>query len=367
LDAEFLARAEAMFLDAATDPDAWQAALDAVAVKTNSLGAALVTIEGRGPFVLPTQDVGELAERYVKDGWYQRDFRYAGIPRLKEHGLFVDQDIVKPDEMDKMAYYADFLQPMGVGWSACLRVDPSIDDLWCLAFHRSMADGPYQKEEQDSILRLRRMVSRAAALARQLEFIRLDGAMDVAGGIAGACMFIDRFGRAVRLNQAAEAMVGRCFSLREGRIDFAHASNLALRRHIDAAIWPDLAADAAAHRPVVVPQPGGRPLIFQALRLRGRSLGLFAPAHAMLLVTDLNDKTAPQVDLLQTVFKLTVAEARLCNALLQQFSLVDAAAYLNCSHETVRTQLKAIFAKTGTRTQVQLVELLGRLHTGFGA
>jgi DNA-binding CsgD family transcriptional regulator/PAS domain-containing protein len=361
MDADFLARAEAMFMDAATDPDAWQAALDAVAEKSDSRGAVLLTVEGCGPFVLPTQGLGELAERYVKDGWYQHDFRRTGLPQMKQRGIMVDQDFVRPDEMNRLEFYADFLRPLGFGWFAGLKVETG-DDLWCLTLQRGMAEGAYEAEEQESLLRLGGIVSRAATLARRLEFVRLDGAMDAAEALAGAVMFIDRFGKIVRLNQRAEAMVGRNFMIRQGRIRFAEASSDALQRHIDAVIWPDLSPTASAHLPVVVPQPNARPLIFQALRLRGRSQGFFSPAYAMLLVTDLNDKSTPPVDHLQTIFGLTPAEARLSHALLQQRSLADAAAHLNCTYETVRTQIKAIFAKTGTRNQAQLLDLLGRIR-----
>lgn len=347
-------------MDAATDPDAWQSALDAVAEKSGSDGAVLLAIEGRGPAVLPTQSMGEAAERYMKDGWHQRDFRYAGIPLMKQHGIFVDQDIIDPANMRRLDYYADFLEPMGLGWGAGLKVETG-EDIWCLTFQRSMAKGAYQPEEQASLLRLGRIVSRAAALARRLEFVRLDGAMDIAGALTGAIMFINSVGKVVRLNRRAEAMVGHNFMIRQGCIRFAGTSSDALQRHIDAAIWPDLSPIASAHLPVVVSQPNGRPLVFQALRLRGRSLGFFAPAYAMLLVTDLSDKSVPPVDHLQTIFQLTAAEARLATALLQHFSLVEAAAYLNSTHETVRSHIKSIFAKTGTRTQAQLVDLLGRI------
>lgn len=361
MDTDFLARAEALFLDAATDPCAWQTALDCVAQESGSRGAALLTVEGRGPFILPTAAMGEVAERYVKEGWHERDFRYAGIPRMKRKGIFVDQHIVDPEEMGRIAYYADFLQPMGFGWFAGLKVETG-DDLWCLTLQRGTAGGPYLEAEQESLVRLGRIVSRAATLARQLEFARLEGAVDMASAFRDACMFVDRFGRVVKLNPRAEAMVGKQFQLHDGRVTFAHRSSAALQRHIDAAIWPELAPDAAAHLPVCVPQPEARPLIFQAIRLRGPSHGFFSPAYALLVIKDLNDRTTPDVAHLQAAFGLTAAEARLANALVLEFSLVDAAAYLNSSHETVRTQLKTVFAKTGTRTQAQLVDLLGRMR-----
>jgi len=361
MDVDFLNRAEAMFMDAATDPDAWQAALDMVAEKSGSRGAVILTVEGTGPFILPTQDLGELAEHYVKRGWHQHDFRRAGLPLMKHRGIMVDQDFVRPEEMNRIGFYADFLQPLGFGWFAGLKVQTG-DDLWCLTLQRGMAAGAYQAEEQERLLRLSHIVSRAATLARRLEFVRLDGAMGAADTLAGAVMFLDRFGKVVKLNQRAEAMVGRNFMIRQGRIRFAETSSDALQKHIDAVTWPDLSPVASAHLPVVVPQPNRRPLVFQALRLRGRSQGFFSPAYVMLLVTDLNDKSAPPVDHLQTIFRLTPAEARLANALLQQLSLADAAVHLNCTYETVRTQIKGIFAKTGTGNQAQLIDLLSRIR-----
>ena len=356
---ETLLRAETMLLDAATDPGAWQVALDMVARETRSKGAAILTVEGRGPFVLSTEGMGELSERYVKDGWHQRDFRYAGVPIMKQRGIMTDQDIVSPDRMGRMDYYADFLRPMGFGWFAGLRVTTG-DDLWCLTFQRGEDVGAYLAEDQLRLARLGDVASRAAAITRRLEFAKLDGAVDAANAMTGACLFIDRFCRVVRMTDAAERMVGKVFQIQQGHIRLPH-SNAVLDRHLAASIWPDLAADAAALRPVTISRPGERPLIFHSIRLRGNALGFFAPAFAMLTVTDLNGKTTLPIDHLQAIFQLTTTEARLANALLQQFSLVDAASYLNCAHETVRTQVKAIFAKTGTRNQAELIDLLGRL------
>lgn len=357
---ETLLRAETMLLDAATDPDAWQAALELVARATRSKGAAILTVEGRGPFVLSTEGMGELSERYVKDGWHQRDFRYAGVPLMKQRGVMVDQDIVAPDRMARMDYYAGFLRPMGFGWFAGLRVTTG-DDLWCLTFQRGEDVGAYLADDQRRLARLGDVASRAATIARRLEFVRLDGAVDAVNAMSGACLFIDRFCRVIRMTDAAERMAGTVFQIKHGHIRVPHG-NAALDRHLAASIWPDLAPDAAALRPVAVPRPGERPLIFHAIRLRGNALGFFAPAFAMLTVTDLNDKTALPVDHLQTIFQLTPAEARLANVLLQQFSLVDAASYLNSTHETVRTQVKAIFVKTGTRNQAELIDLLGKIR-----
>jgi DNA-binding CsgD family transcriptional regulator len=60
-------------------------------------------------------------------------------------------------------------------------------------------------------------------------------------------------------------------------------------------------------------------------------------------------------------FSLTPAEARLASLMASGMSLEDAAEKLTIARQTARTQLKAIFMKTGTHRQSQLVALLSRL------
>ncbi len=62
-----------------------------------------------------------------------------------------------------------------------------------------------------------------------------------------------------------------------------------------------------------------------------------------------------QIETLREVFNLSRAEARLAHALVHGRSVEAAARELHISPHTARTQLKAIFAKTGTRRQPELV------------
>ncbi len=360
MDDETLQRAETMLLDAATDPDAWQAALEMVARATGSKGAAILTVEGRGPFVLSTEGMGELSERYVKDGWHQRDFRYAGVPFMKQRGIMVDQDIVAPDRMARMDYYAGFLRPMGFGWFAGLRVTTG-DDLWCLTFQRGEEAGAYLADDQLRLARIGDVASRAAAITRRLEFARLDGAVDAANAMTGACLFIDRFCRVIRMTDAAERMVGKVFQIQQGRIRLPFGGE-ALDRHLAASIWPDLAPDAAALRPLAISRPSKRPLIFHAIRLRGNALGFLAPAFAMVTVKDLEETSPPDMTTFGQHYQLTPSEMRVAQALIERHGVVEAAAALGISHETARTHAKALYAKTSTANQVELVSLIARFR-----
>jgi DNA-binding CsgD family transcriptional regulator len=63
----------------------------------------------------------------------------------------------------------------------------------------------------------------------------------------------------------------------------------------------------------------------------------------------------PQMAFLKSRFGLTPAEARLVLRLVSGDSLRSAAKALDIKYETVRTHLKSIFQKTGTRRQAELV------------
>jgi DNA-binding CsgD family transcriptional regulator len=63
----------------------------------------------------------------------------------------------------------------------------------------------------------------------------------------------------------------------------------------------------------------------------------------------------PQTAFLKNRFGLTPAEVRLVLRLVSGDSLRSAAKALGIKYETVRTHLKSIFQKTGTRRQAELV------------
>ena len=361
MNAEFLARAERLFTNAALDPSQWTTAMDEIVDHTSSVGASLLTVSGRGPFILATESLADLAQEYVANEWFKRDFRYAAVPKLKTHGIFTDQDIIPDWRLPKIPYYADFLEKYGTGWGLGLRIDTGCD-MWCLMLQRGTKQGAYQAQEQAAVLPLAAIASRAATLSRQLNFRRLEEGLAITEQLGDAAFYIDRFGRVAMMNGRAEAMVasGRV-TLRDKRITFPDVSNDRLMRHVDAAIWPDLRADDEALRPVAIRQPGRHPLVFRAIRIRGDAVPFFAPAYALLVATDMGETRIATLQSLRTLLNLTTAEAMLAQALMRTVNLVRAAEDLGISHETARSQLKGIFAKTETDSQLALMRLLHAL------
>lgn len=90
------------------------------------------------------------------------------------------------------------------------------------------------------------------------------------------------------------------------------------------------------------------------------TMGLFGAAEVILITVAPAPSSSVDVVLVASMFELTPAEAKVAVALVEGLDLRKIARSHNTALETVRSQLKAIFLKTGTRRQSDLVALLLR-------
>jgi DNA-binding CsgD family transcriptional regulator len=108
---------------------------------------------------------------------------------------------------------------------------------------------------------------------------------------------------------------------------------------------------------VLLPRKNERPLVAHLDTGTGGS----PDDRAALRLTDLHDFRIPDEKTLRVVFDLTPAEARLAQGITRGDTLEEVASSLGIKLPTARTQLAAIFAKTGTQRQAKLVAILTRV------
>jgi DNA-binding CsgD family transcriptional regulator len=90
----------------------------------------------------------------------------------------------------------------------------------------------------------------------------------------------------------------------------------------------------------------------------GTARDLFGGGLGVLAITPLTRPAALDAELVQSLFDLTPTEARVAGSLAQGLTLSEIAERHKVKVSTVRSQLKAVFAKTGSNTQSQIVALL---------
>jgi DNA-binding CsgD family transcriptional regulator len=95
----------------------------------------------------------------------------------------------------------------------------------------------------------------------------------------------------------------------------------------------------------------------------GRSNNIFAGGQrcALVFVSDLTAKPASRTRALRALFGLTPAECRLAARLNDGLELRIVAESVGVTTATARFMLKAIFRKTGSHRQSELIQLFNRL------
>jgi PAS domain S-box-containing protein len=146
------------------------------------------------------------------------------------------------------------------------------------------------------------------------------------------------------------------FKFRGDRIEFANPmANQFLKREL--ACLDRRSCDKFVGPTPVLTVDGYPPLIFHLLPMKGS----FGSTLGVLVVTKLGATGVPSSDLVQRLFALAPAEARVATLIGSGLSPRQAAKNLGISEETVRTTLKHVFTKVGVSRQSELAVLLTKL------
>lgn len=101
---------------------------------------------------------------------------------------------------------------------------------------------------------------------------------------------------------------------------------------------------------------------FSSLMIPERAMGMFG-TRPLIMLTLYHPSYTSAVDmqLLSTIFGLTPAECRVTLLLMEGYSVKEIAYKNQVQQDTVRTQVKAVFQKTATNRQADLLKLLSNL------
>jgi DNA-binding CsgD family transcriptional regulator len=349
------------------DPAIWPEILGEISQAVGAVGSFMLQSDVRTLDVPCTASLKDGFEAiYFKNGWHLRDLRASrGVPLLLNGSqVIIDEDLFTPDftpdEMKRTDFYNDCIRAVGLEWFAAIgfRAGPA---LWGLSVQRTSAEGPFGKEDKAVLSTLSRRLTEVASLSTAIGRIALTSAIDALDAVRNPAVSIDRFGYVLGANKATESVFDAEIHVK-GRRLFVADSNAqsCLGQLIDRfRITPDTAPLHTG--PIVVRRKTGVPVIVRILPVHGAARTPFLGARALLTFTPAEPKPGPSSSLLAKTFGLTPAEARLASIISEGISPEKAAEELGIARETARNQLKAIFGKTGTHRQSELVAILARL------
>jgi DNA-binding CsgD family transcriptional regulator len=310
------------------------------------------------------------AEQY-QGGFYNKDLfiiRAPSLPRLagpKQSALQFSENYVGEQEMAASEIYNDFLHPEvgsafynAGGWM-------KLDDgrLLIMGIQRDRRRGGYEDQTQRALQMLWRHITQAMRLRVQLgaSTQALDMREAALDALPLAVLVLKKDRHIAFRNQAAAALLAQVDGGLSDRGGFLTLSSTEANRHLAQLVAGATGHAAAFEGAVLAPRPGER----RPLTL---SIAPFLPTRrhhkdgvvplAMVLITDPEAAPRGLGARAATLYGLTRAEARLAEQLAKGISPEESAALNGVRISTVRSQLQAVFHKTGTTNQGALLRLL---------
>lgn len=356
-----------LLYDAAADPARWRGFLEAGAHYFGAFSANFVHYDADRPdrSLAFLTGYGDLAIEQ-RGGAIRKltDLRDQD-PRLR-YGMdhpskpFHCRQVMSEETLHASPSYREVLQPHGVEYTLMVTLSDTPQTFTGLGFLRSPDKPPFSQGEVEDLGRLVPHLRRAISIQDQLARVNhsLQASYQVLESLPTGIVIARQSGSVEYANAAARDMLGK----RDGiEIDAAGALCLP-KRNGTARLLDTLrqVGETGAHDAIGLGRPSGRPAFHCLLSRLPESTGdnlpnLFAEPRVVLYLSDPEQVLETPEELLQRLFGLTPAEARLVDRLVAGLSLAEAATQSGIQVSTARSQLKAIFRKTGTTRQADLM------------
>jgi DNA-binding CsgD family transcriptional regulator len=344
--------------EASVVPEHWPDVLRRIAEYSGCMGGMLVANPHRPDFRwVASENLVAPMTAYTRDGWATRNPKPGRLAGLRHPGFVCDSDLFTLQELENEPIYVELSRPHGFWFSVGTMITVPTGDLLVFDIQRADGQPPIEREAVARLDDVRPHLARAALIAARLGLERARAMTATLNGLGLPGAAFGHDGRVLAsnplLDQLPAQFVPRAFG------------HLALADPAANALLQDALQRVAVRGPVEgvmsfpVPAVDDHPaLIAHVLPVRRTAHDLFTGAVALLAATPLSAPQALSEGLLSGLFDLTPAEARVARAVIEGQSVTDYARTVGLSPETTRTQLKSVFAKTGTRRQGELVALL---------
>jgi DNA-binding CsgD family transcriptional regulator len=346
--------------EAAVIPELWTTVLEDLTAVGDGTGSLLFTIAGDRMKWIGSPSIVESATRYIEQGWPARSTRAARLFSARHAGFLNDLDVYTAEEIENEPVFTEFLRPEGFGWGAASAIPVPTGDTIIFNVEKAYNRGPVDRAALDRLDAFRPHLARAGLFAWRMELRRAQAIAQAlhAVGLPGAVLRVG--GKLHAANPLFEALMPAVAMDRQDRLAFADLSADQLfsdaleRLHVRGASGQSRSIPLAKFEN----QP---PMIVHVLPVRGMANDIFASSVAIVIITPVDRGAVPTAELLEGLFDLTPAEARVARAIAEGSTIDAIALASNLSRETLRSQLAAVFGKTGVSRQAELAALLGGL------
>ena len=337
-------------------PEIWPDVLDELGRIADAPGASLFVSRGEVLNWVTSPEPRERAERIVKEGWLWRGTIIARLFAQRHAGFLIDVEYLTPEELDHEPIYRDVWRPRGVGWGMGTAISIPTGEKATFILSRRTELGPFERPSADRLDELRPHLARSVMISARLQLERARVAGEALAAIGVPALVFNETGKVLSANALIETMTGYVHWGAFDRVALKDKGADQLLRdavaHIDSEggsrvrSFPLRDADAEAA------------MVAHVIPIRLSARDIFLRCAAVLAIMPVKAPQAPPIELVQSLFDLTPAEARVARSLASGKTVEDMASDGGVSLNTVRTHVRGVLAKTGCDRQAEVVALL---------
>jgi DNA-binding CsgD family transcriptional regulator len=351
--------------DGASDPHIWDFFLQQLAQSTGATSAGLVLRDAG-------RDVHTISHSWGLDAEFRRLYqeRYHSLDIWGERGLsrppgYVcgSEELCPLAELAATEFYNDFLVPQNVEHGLFVVVDNTGPLFASVSLYRDAFCPAFDDAELGILRILAPHAQRAFRLHLHFSELKarsvgLEMAFDM---LPTGVIFLGTKGEVLLMNRSALASVSErdgLLATRDGLRAERVTESAVLERTIREAAATLSGKGLSAGGTVMVSRRSRRPLQVRISPVRKSLIHTSQAIAAVAFVIDPLRQHRPTQEVLRVLYGLTPAECRVALLLGDGHAPRKVAGMVGVTQNTVRSQIKSIFSKTGVRRQGELIRLL---------
>ena len=338
-------------------PEHWPHVLDQLAKLADGVGGYLISASSSELRWTASTNLSGGMERIAASGLLRTGQRPIRMSASQHAGFLTEHDLFTDDELATDPIYRDFLLPAGLGWAASTAIRLPTDITLFFTVERLHSRGPVERNVVRQLDGFRPDLARSALISARLHLERARMATDMLELIRLPALAFDQTGKVLSANGMMENLASHVTWRSQDRISLVDRA--ANHQFHDAVSKLDV--ENAAHvRSFAVRGTGqGASLVAHIIPIRRSARDIFIRCAGVLVLTPVAAPQAPPLELVQSLFDLTPAEARVARHLAAGDTLGEIAATGHVSRNTIRTQVRRVLEKTGCSRQAEVIALLG--------
>lgn len=265
-----------------------------------------------------------------------------------------------------MEYYFDFVKPQDMHFGIGGLINISDSAICYMTFQRGKKRGGFEQQYLDALISLAPHIQKAVLINDKIRHTRLENTLlkDTLNKINNPLLLVNNRGKVLYINSIAEQLINQQANVgivNNCLIIYSNEENKRLQQLIHQATSADIKTALKQGGAMCYHQSGSNsylsimvsPVNPDRVNIDGSNENM-----AIVLLNTNHCQTSLNAELLKGLYNLSSAESRLVLHLCKGLTLDEISEQLFVTKNTLKSQLRACFIKTGVSRQSELVNLI---------